>query len=60
MAGRCKPGHFGQASPTQMTCALTTEADTNYGLTHGRAPNKRYLNIDSDIMNPEKITNRSK
>ena len=37
-----------------------TRPHWHYGLTHGRARNKRYLNIDSDIMNPEKITNPSK
>jgi hypothetical protein len=42
------------------TCALTTEAGTNYGLRHRLPPNKRYLKIHINTRNPEKITKGSK
>ena len=57
---RCKSWQFGQASQTRMTCTLTTAKDTNYGLPHALAPNKRPLNIDIDTRNPGKITKGSK
>jgi hypothetical protein len=43
-----------------MTSALTTADHTNYGLRHRLAPNKRYLKIDNNERNPEKITKESK
>ena len=57
---RCKARHFGRASQTRTTCALTLADHNDYGLTHTLDPNKRDLNIDSDSASPEKITNRSK
>ena len=62
MGGRCKSRHFGQASQTQtqMTCAIALAKHNDYGLTHTLAPNKRYLNIDIDTTNLEKIINGSK
>ena len=57
---RSKSWHFGQASQTRMTCTVTPVNHNDYGLTRHLTPNKWHLNIDSDSMNPEKVTNKSK
>jgi hypothetical protein len=60
LGDRSKSRHFGQASQTRMTCQWTLAKHNDYGLKHRLALNKWYLDIDSGIMDPWKITKRSK
>jgi hypothetical protein len=60
MGDRSKFPHFGQTSPTRMTCCSDNARDTDYGLTNTLHPNKRHPNIGIDSLNSEKIANRSK
>ena len=57
---RCKPRHFGRASQTRTTCALTLADHTNHGLRHRLAPNEWYPKIYINTANAEKITKGSK
>ena len=55
-----KPRHFGQASPTRMTCSIHNNRKNQLWTRHSLAPNKWYQMIHINTRNPEKITKGSK